>query len=163
MALDRWLALVILLICLAYGYAAFFTMDALLPPIMKRSPIWPSSFPKVLAVGGVLLSLSILLGLEKTPEKKDAADINLSRLGNYKVGQAVILLALMVAYALLLRPLGFLASTFLFLWVGSYILGERRFGLMIVVSAIAAGAVWYLVDAVLGIFLSPFPSFLSGG
>ncbi len=70
MALDRWLALVILLICLAYGYAAYFTMDALLPPIMKRSPIWPSSFPKVLVIGGILLSLSILLGLEKSPERK---------------------------------------------------------------------------------------------
>ena len=74
-----------------------------------------------------------------------------------------MLLALMIAYALLLRPLGFLAATFLFLSVGSFILGERRFGMMILVSAIAAGGVWYLVDAVLGIFLSPFPSFLNRG
>lgn len=163
MALDRWLALVILLICLAYGYATYFTMDALLPPIMKRSPIWPSSFPKVLAVGAILLSLSILLGLEKDTETKKAADINLSRLGEYKVGQAVLLLALMVAYALLLRPLGFLAATFLFLSGGSFILGERRFALMVLVSAIAAGGIWYLVDMVLGIYLSPFPLFLNGG
>ncbi|MBX2804369.1 MAG: tripartite tricarboxylate transporter TctB family protein [Hyphomicrobiales bacterium] len=163
MALDRWLALVILLICLAYSYTAYFTMDALLPPIMKSSPIWPSSFPKVLAIGGILLSLSILLGLEKTPGKKDAADINLARLGEYKVGQAVVLLALMVAYALLLRPLGFLASTFLFLTCGSFILGERRYLVMIAIAAVAAGTVWYLVDEVLGIFLSPFPSFLNGG
>ena len=163
MALDRWLALVILLICLAYGYAAYFTMDALLPPIMKRSPIWPSSFPKVLAIGGILLSLGILLGLEKAAGKPDATDINLSRLREYKVGQAILLLVLMVAYALLLRPFGFLASTFLFLTVGSFILGERRYGVMVLVAAIAAGTVWYLVDVVLGIFLSPFPFFLSGG
>lgn len=163
MALDRWLALVILLICLAYGYAAFFTMDASLPPIMKRSPIWPSSFPKVLAVGAILLSLTVLLGFEKSPAKTEAADINLSRLHEYKVGQAILLLCLMVAYALLLRPLGFLLSTFLFLSVGSFILGERRFVLMAVVAAVAAGTVWYLVDVVLGIFLSPFPSMLSGG
>lgn len=163
MALDRWLALVILLICLAYGYAAFFTMDASLPPIMKRSPIWPSSFPKVLAVGAILLSLTVLLGFEKSPAKTEAADINLSRLHEYKVGQAILLLGLMVAYALLLRPLGFLLSTFLFLSVGSFILGERRFVLMAVVAAVAAGTVWYLVDVVLGIFLSPFPSMLSGG
>lgn len=163
MALDRWLALVILLICLAYGYAAFFTMDASLPPIMKRSPIWPSSFPKVLAVGAILLSLTVLLGFEKSPAKTEAADINLSRLHEYKVGQAIMLLGLMVAYALLLRPLGFLLSTFLFLSVGSFILGERRFVLMAVVAAVAAGTVWYLVDVVLGIFLSPFPSMLSGG
>lgn len=163
MALDRWIAFVILLICLAYGYTAFFTMDAQLPPIMRRAPIWPSSFPKILVIGSILICLFILLGFEKAPQKKDAADINLSRLGDYKVGQALILLGLMVVYALLLRPIGFLASTFLFLFVGSYILGERRFVLMAVVSAIAAGFVWYLVEEVLGVFLSPFPGFLMGG
>ncbi|MEM9224207.1 MAG: tripartite tricarboxylate transporter TctB family protein [Pseudomonadota bacterium] len=162
MALDRWLALVILLICLAYGYAAYFTMDDLLPPIMRRSPVWPSSFPKVLAIGAVILSLIVLLGFEKVPNKKDAADINLSRLGEYKVGQALLLLGLMVAYALLLRPFGFLGATFLFLFCGSFILGERRFLMMILISTIAAGSVWYLVDSVLGIFLSPLPLFMSG-
>ena len=164
MAIDRWIAFIILLICLAYGYAAYFTMDGSLPPIMQRSPIWPSSFPKVLAIGGILLSLAIVIGVEKSPPKdQDAADINLSRLGEYKVGQALLLLGLMVAYALLLRPLGFLASTFLFLSVGSFILGERKFVLMIIVSAIAAGSVWYLVDEILGIFLRPFPAFMTGG
>ena len=162
MALDRWIAFVILLVCLAYGYAAYFTMDELVPPIMRRSPIWPSSFPKVLAIGGTFLSLVILLRLEKSPGKRDAADINLSRLGDYKIGQALLLIGLMVAYAFLLRPLGFLASTFLFLSIGSFILGERRFVVMAMASAIAAGFVWYLVDEVLGIFLTPLPAFMAG-
>ncbi len=39
MALDRWIALIFLLICLVYGYIAFFSMDAALPPFMKRNPI----------------------------------------------------------------------------------------------------------------------------
>ena len=46
MALDRWVALVLLGICMAYGYTAWFTMDATLPPIMKRLAVWPSSFSK---------------------------------------------------------------------------------------------------------------------
>lgn len=163
MAIDRWIALVILMICLAYGYAAYFTMDQLLPPIMKQRPIWPSTFPKVLVAGGILMSLSILFNLEKAAQKDDPADINLARLGEYKVGQALMLLGLMVAYALLLRPLGFLGATFLFLFMGSFILGERRFVLMAVVSSIAGGFIWYLVDVVLGIFLSPLPYFLNGG
>lgn len=162
MALDRWIAFIILLLCLTYAYAAFFTMDDVLPPIMKRAPIWPSSFPKVLSIGAIICATIILLGFEKTPDKKDAADINLSRLGDYKVGQALMLLGLMVAYALLLRPIGFLAATFLFLFIGSFILGERRLILMAVVAAIAAGSVWYLVDSVLGIFLSPLPAFVGG-
>lgn len=163
MALDRWIALVILLVCLAYGYAAYFTMDGSLPPIMRRSPIWPSTFPKVLAVGAIVLSLAVLLGLEKAPPKEDnASDISLSRLGEYNLGQALMLLGLMVAYALLLRPIGFLAATVLFLFCGSFILGERRFVLMGIVAILAAGSVWYLVDSVLGIFLRPLPLFLNG-
>lgn len=163
MALDRWIALFILLICLAYGYTAFFTMDDLLPPIMRRASVWPSSFPKVLAVAGILLSLALVLGLEKSPASTKAADINLARLHDYNVGQALILIGLMVLYAFALRPLGFLASTFLFLTLGSYVLGERRYVMMTVVAALAAGCVWYLVDHVLGIFLVPLPAFMMGG
>ncbi len=163
MALDRWIAFVILVICVAYGYAAYFTMDQLLPPILQRSPVWPSSFPKVLAVGGILLSLAILVGLEKSPDAESEADLSFSKIREYKLGQAVALMGLMVAYALFLRPAGFLASTFLFLTVGSLILGERRFFIMIIVAAIAAGSIWWLVDSVLGIYLRPLPSILSGG
>ena len=54
MALDRWIALVLLGVCLTYGYAAWFTMDGSLPPFMQRNPIWPSTFPKVLSVLGVV-------------------------------------------------------------------------------------------------------------
>lgn len=159
MALDRWLALGILLIAGLYGYTAWFAMDALLPPIMQRNPVWPSSFPKILSVIAIVLSLAILLGLEKESEPK-AADINYRRLTEYKLGQALLLIGMMVAYALLLRPLGFIASTMLFLAGGSFVLGERRWVLTILVAAIAAGSIWWLVDAVLGIFLRPLPSFL---
>ena len=160
MALDRWIALIILGICLAYGYAAYFTMDVGLPPFMKRNPIWPSTFPKVLSVLAIVTSLVILLGLEKAPEAQKEPDIDYRRLGDYKIGQAVALLGLMVAYALLLRPLGFLLSTVGFLTIGAAILGERKWHVMIPVAALATGVVWYLVQVALGIFLRPWPFFL---
>ena len=69
MALDRWIALVLLGVCIAYGYTAWFTMDANLAPFMQRNPIWPSTFPKVLSVSGILAASIILLGLEKAEEK----------------------------------------------------------------------------------------------
>ena len=160
MALDRWIALVLLCICLAYGYAAWFTMDAGLAPFMKRNPIWPSTFPKVLSVLGIIATLVILLGLEKT-EPKDA-DIDYRRLGEYHIGQAILLLALMTAYALCLRPLGFLISTSTLLILGSFILGERKWHVMLPVSLIATAAVWYLVQEVLGIYMRPLPGILGG-
>jgi len=61
MALDRWIALVLIAFCCAYGYLAFFTMDQLLPPFMQPNPVWPSTFPKILAVMGGVVGF---LGLE---------------------------------------------------------------------------------------------------
>lgn len=160
MALDRWIALVILLVFLAYGYAAWFTMDASLPPILQRNPIWPSSFPKVLSIAGALISLAVIFNLEKSKLDAETREINYRRLHDYRVGQAALLLGFMVAYALLLRPLGFLISTFLFLTLSSYVLGERRLVITMIIAAAAAGIVWYLVEQVLGIFLRPLPTFL---
>jgi putative tricarboxylic transport membrane protein len=158
MALDRWVALVVLGICLIYGYTAWFMMDGALPPIMKRLAVWPSSFPKVLSIAGIILSSIVLLGVEKGEEK--VGDIDYRRLHEYKLGQALVLLGLMVAYAILLRPAGFLLATSGFLIGGSMILGERRWFVMIVVSTIATFGIWYLVQEVLGIFLRPLPYFM---
>lgn len=158
MALDRWIALVLLGICIIYGYTAWFTMDGSLAPFMRRNPIWPSSFPKILSVLGIAASFIILFGLEKSEEK--IGEIDHRRLGDYFLGQAILLLGLMVVYALCLRPLGFLFSTSAFLIIGSFILGERKWHIMILVAFTATGSVWYLVQEVLGIFLRPLPMFM---
>jgi putative tricarboxylic transport membrane protein len=162
MALDRWIALVFVAFCCVYGYLAFFTMDQLLPPFMQRNPVWPSTFPKVLAVLGVIVGLIVLLAVEKPLEEPEptATEINYKRLHEYKLGQALMLLALMVAYALALRPVGFLLATTVFLSAGSAVLGERKWHVMIPIAMLATGFVWYLVQEVLGIFLRPFPFFM---
>jgi putative tricarboxylic transport membrane protein len=158
MALDRWIALVLLGVCLAYGYAAWFTMDGNLAPFMKRNPIWPSTFPKVLSIVGIFATLVILLGFEKADPKE--ADVDYRRLPEYHLGQALLLLGLMLAYALCLRPLGFLISTSAFLILGSYILGERKWHIMLPVALITTVSVWYLVQEVLDIYMRPLPGFL---
>lgn len=157
MTLDRAIALFILLVCLLYGYSAWFIMDAQIAPFMERNPVWPSSFPKILAIGGVFFAVLVLV----TPHKaQDEPDIDLARWSEYNYGQAIALLALMTGYALLLLPLGFLISTFLFLMLGSLILGERRWITMILASGIASVGIWYLVQQVLGIYLRPLPAAL---
>ena len=158
MALDRWIALILLGICIVYGYTAWFTMDAGIAPFMRRNPVWPSSFPKVLSVLGIAASFITLTGLEKG--EQTIGEIDHRRLGDYFYGQALLLLGLMVAYALCLRPLGFLFSTSAFLIIGSFILGERKWHVMIPVALIATGSVWYLVQEMLGIFLRPLPMFM---
>lgn len=158
MALDRFIALGFIALCCTYGYAAFFTMDDQLPPILQRNPVWPSTFPKILTVLGLIAGSIILFGSKSAAgDTKKAGAIDLTRLGDYYVGQALALIALMVVYALVLRPVGFVGATVGFLVVGSLILGERRFHILIPVAAIAAGSIWYLVQEVLGIFLRPWP------
>jgi len=157
MTLDRAIAFFILLVCLLYGYSAWFVMDAQIPPFMARNPVWPSSFPKLLAIGGSFFAIVVLISPHKP---KDEPDIDLSRWSGYNYGQALGLLALMTAYALTLLPLGFLISTFLFLMLGSLILGERRWIAMVLASGIASVGIWYLVQEVLGIFLRPLPAAL---
>jgi len=160
MSLDRWIALILLGVCLAYGYTAWFTMDAGLAPFMKRNPIWPSTFPKVLSALGILTSSVILLGLEKS--QRVDGEIDYRRLTDYNLGQAVTLLALMVVYALCLRPLGFILSTSAFLILGPIILGDRKWHVMIPAAVIATLVVWYLVQEVLGIYMRPLPGFIGG-
>ncbi|PUB11867.1 tripartite tricarboxylate transporter TctB family protein [Yoonia sediminilitoris] len=159
MALDRWIALILLGICIVYGYTAWFTMDAGLAPFMRRNPVWPSSFPKVLSVLGIAASFIILIGLEKGEEK--IGEIDHRRLDDYFYGQALLLLALMVVYALCLRPVGFLISTAGFLIIGSLILGERKWHIMLPVAISATFAVWYLVQEVLSIYMRPLPTFIT--
>ncbi len=159
MALDRWIAVIFLLICLIYGYTAFFTMDDGLPPFMQRNPIWPSTLPKLLAILGIGTALLVLF----TKSNKDGPgedDIDYRNLGKYKLGHAIFLMSLMVVYALALRPVGFLISTTGFLFLGGYVLGERKLYILIPVALIASGSIWYLVQEVLGIFLRPFPWFM---
>ncbi len=158
MALDRWIALILLGLCLAYGYTAWFAMDAGLAPFMKRAPIWPSTFPKVLSILGTIACLIILMGIEKSDVKE--AEIDYRRLHEYKLGQAVLLLLLMVAYAICLRPVGFIISTISFLFLGAFILGERKWLLMFSVAVVTTLIVWYLVQQVLGIYMRPLPGIL---
>lgn len=157
MALDRWIAFVFLAICLIYGYSAFFLMDENLLPFMRRNPIWPSTFPKVLAVLGIICSFIVVMGFEKGAGEPKPMEINYRRLTDYNLGQAILLVGLMVLYAFSLRPAGFLISTVLFLVMGAATLGERRFIILIPIALVAAGGIWYLVQEVLGIFLSPWP------
>lgn len=159
MALDRWIAVIFLLICLIYGYTAYFTMDGSLPPFMQRNPIWPSTLPKMLSVLGIATAFLVLVSSTDKSEPDEGA-IDYRNLGKYKLGHALFLMGLMVVYAISLRPVGFLISTTSFLCLGGYVLGERKLYILIPIAVFATGSIWYLVQEVLGIFLRPLPMFM---
>ena len=160
MTLDRLIAVIFLLLFVVYGYHAWFAMDATLPPILQRNPVWPSTFPKALSIIGVLACLVVIFNLEKTRFDPEKQDIDYRQLRRYQLGHAIALVAFMVIYAFLLRPAGFLLATSGFLVASIWLLGERRIIPILIVSIAATGVIWYLVDQVLGIFLRPLPAFL---
>ena len=161
MALDRWIALVLLLIFAVYGYTAFFTMDGGPAAFHAAQSGLAEHLPQG-AVGhrhpGGPVRAHRLRG--KTVGGHRAPEIDYRRLTDYKLGQALILLSLMVAYALLLRPLGFILSSSLFLILSAAVLGERKWLVLVPVVLATSVGVWYLVQQVLGIFLRPLPFFV---
>jgi len=163
MALDRWIALIFLGVSLAYGYESFVTIEAGLLPFERHETFLPNSLPKVLTVTSIGLCLFILIFKKDDNAQDKAPEIDLGRWRDYHFGQAALLLSAMVGYALALRPLGFLISTIAFIAGSAFILGERRWIPMLLSAVIGTGVIWWLVQVVLGIFLRPWPGFITGG
>ena len=163
MALDRLIALIFLAVSIAYGYESFVTIEAGLLPFERHETFLPNSLPKVLTVISIGLCMFILVFNEDEDAQDKKPEIDLRHWRNYHFGQAALLLSGMVAYAFALRPLGFLISTIVFIVGSAFILGERRWLLMLLSAGIGTGVIWWLVQVVLGIFLRPWPGFITGG
>ena len=159
MALDKWIAVVFLVVALVYGYASY-TYSLL--PFELNMAFLPNTMPMALSGLGILLSLIIILTPRKTVDSnaESLGEFDISKMRGYKTGQALGLIAAMVVYALALRPFGFIAATTLFLFGTEWILGERKLPIMILSATVGAGCIWYLVQEALGIFLRPLPWFL---
>jgi putative tricarboxylic transport membrane protein len=157
MALDRWVAIIFLIISLVYGYAAF---NYPLLPFERHMSFLPNTLPMALSALGVVISLIIIV-LPRAPADADLGDIDLDTARAFNLGQTLGLVAAMVLYAVLLRPIGFLLATSSFIAGSAIVLGERKFHILIPIAVVTAVAIWYLVQETLGIFLRPWPSFLA--
>ena len=162
MNLDRGVALCILVFSMVYAWLA---LGYELLPFERHQAFKPNTMPIGLSIMGIALSLAVLL----VPSRKDSSvvdesvvDISAHESGNQQFDRVrpVILVLLMIIYAMVLRPLGFIGSTSLFLIVSSMVLGERKFHVLVPVAWGGAIFIWYLVQEVLGIFLNPWPMWL---
>lgn len=159
MALDKWIAIIFMIISIAYGYAAF---NYQLLPFERNMSFLPNTMPMVLSVFGALFALIILLTPSPKPDQNGDAlgSINFAAWREYKVGQALGLIGAMILYALAIRPIGFISATTLFLAGTGWILGERKLPMMIGIALVGAFTIWFLVQETLGIFLRPWPWFI---
>ncbi|MEL6297171.1 MAG: tripartite tricarboxylate transporter TctB family protein [Pseudomonadota bacterium] len=158
MTLERGIAVLFLAFCVAYGYTAFVTMQNDLLPFELNMSFLPNTLPKALSVvGAICASFVIFGGRAPGDEPKQQVPDGLKA---PNVIQAVALLGAMVAYALLLRPLGFIAATSLFIVGCAILLGERKVIRLVAIAVIASFVVWYLVEELLEIVLRPWPWFI---
>lgn len=155
MKLDRWIALFFLIGSIVYGLAAF---NYPLLPFERNMAFLPNTLPMALSILGALVSAFILLA--PGPSSEDSSVIAVKEARQFKLGQTIALVTCMVLYAVLLRPIGFIAATSLFIVGSSVLLGERKLWLLIPVALIATFLVWYLVQQTLGIYLRPWPGFI---
>lgn len=148
---DRIGALLMLAFCGTYLALAF---EINLPPIMRNEPFNAQTMPLVLGVVGVVISFLLLVS-PGSPEKVDLA--------GYKWGLGVAMILLMVAYGFVLRPLGFILATSLFLIGGFVSLGERNPLVLILASVPLVFGFWALMNYGLEVYVEPLPEFLTGG
>lgn len=158
MALDRWIALIFLVISLIYGYAAFHYP---LLPFERGMAFLPNTQPMALSVLGVVVALVILFSRKAPTDDEDLGSIDLDEVRQFKIGQTLGLVVAMILYALLLRPIGFIAATSLFIAGCSIALGERKFHVLIPIAVLTAVVIWYLVQETLGIYMRPWPWFIN--
>jgi len=131
---ERVLALLFLVLCVAYGAGTFSFMQT-----TDSDVVGPATFPRVIAVLGGVCALVFLTrssrmaaGAEGVSERHSVSDL--------------LPLGLTLAYCLAFEPLGYAISTFLYLVFGIRTLG-RGWGQAIAVSLVST-VVFYLVFSV---------------
>ena len=158
--LEKFLALIILIICILYAYTSFITMQANLLPFEKNMTVLPNSLPKVISIFGIIISTFLILKKEEHNSEENVSSINLKNVFNFYYGKALSIILLMIIYTLCLRLVGFILSSVLFLFLASFILGERSFIKLAIICLLGTSIIWLLLEKVLGIYMRPFPYIL---
>ncbi|TPE52459.1 tripartite tricarboxylate transporter TctB family protein [Amaricoccus solimangrovi] len=106
---DRIFAAALAVVTLIYGALAFFVISA----PFQYDPLGPEAWPRLLSVAMLLC----LIGLLWRPATRDF-DVD-----GPSWARLALVLALLVGYAVLFQPLGFILSTALFAAITSRLLG----------------------------------------
>ena len=147
---TKFISLLFLVLSVFYLYTAYniqaFAFD-------ENAPFNARTFPIYLGWAGIVLSsLKIIL-----PEKNTII-VNHKHL-DYKSITYLVIISLI--YAAVILKIGYFISTSLFLFASYYFLGERRWGLMFILSFPFVAAFMYLLHGLLNIYLrDPFLKYI---
>lgn len=141
---DRYVSVVFL----ALGVAVFMYIQSI-EVSTAGSAIGPKELPALLAVVLVLLSLANLYQAIKSPKAAKQEKLE------YK--KFLVAFISLVLYALLLEPLGYVISTFLFLFVGFQNMEKGGYLKSALIAAAFSGGVYYLYVEIAQGVLPPLP------
>lgn len=142
---NRLGGLIFLVFCVGYGYL---TTKITLLPFQQNAAFTAKTLPQALTFLGVVLSLVLIIkpGDEVMPD-----------LRGYHWKQGLLICVLMVIYGFVIRSFGFIPSTVIFLISGFYILGERRWIMMLLTALILVVFFWVLMTQFLGVYIAAWP------
>lgn len=144
---DAFAALGFLAFSLAYGWQ---TQQIEMFAWQAAEPFTPRTYPTLLAGVGVVLSvIQLIKALSRTQEVEE------SSWRGFDWGRVALLVVAMVVYGAIFTPVGFLVSTALFLAAGYYILGERRWLVVLGASVVVSVGFWAIMTQLLGLYLAP--------
>jgi putative tricarboxylic transport membrane protein len=149
MSKDKVGALFFLLLSIVYGALAF---DIPLLFGGEDEAFTARTLPFALSIGGIVISLLILLLPSGSSDRKTKATEVFRGLDWNRVIQLAVLMSI---YGLAIKWLGFIISTSLFLIGGYRILGERRIKILLVASVPLVLVFWFLMTKILGVYLAP--------
>ena len=147
---TKFISLLFLVLSVFYLYTAY---NIQVSAFDENAPFNARTFPIYLGWAGIILSsLKIIL-----PEKV-TTEVNHKHL-DYK--SIIYLIVISLIYAAVILKIGYFISTSLFLFASYYFLGERRWGLMFILSFPFVAAFMYLLHGLLNIYLrDPFLKYI---
>lgn len=143
---DRIFALVMIIVALGYLSSATEIETSFL-----SDPIGPRVFPYI--IGGVTILASLTMILRPDPDVDWPHGMMLAKIG--------FTLVLLLAYAMMIRPLGFIIPTFIVAGIISYQIESRPLPAFLTGAGLSIG-LFVLFKFVLGLGLQALPRALMG-
>lgn len=150
-------ALLILLFSMGYGLLA---TKIPLTFLAQQETFTARTMPYALTAIGILLSLAILVLPTVDPSGKKSLAEETEGM-DWSTG--ILLVVLMFGYGLVMKWLGFILASILFLLFGFRILGERRVKLMLFTAIPLVLVLWAIMSLLLGVYIAPGSIFYQMG
>lgn len=126
------------------GIGVFYLFEGFsLPPAAIGDPLGPLVFPTILGVS--------LVGCGGYLVARPGPRTTQSILVRNSFQQVLILFALLILYSAFISWMGYLISTFLFVLIGAFLMGERSWAKGILISAVFSTGVFFLFVRILTI------------